>query len=269
MTWQRWAAVAALVGVVGCSDTPTEPEEPLVLLAPVVTAAWGATTVTLDWDAVDNAEMYEIWRGTTPQALTLLQDGFVGTMYTDNSVGPGEVYHFAINAVADTVESGLSASVATFPHTPPQTPGKMYENTSNNGSYFIFRIDNGIVSGEDLTQAQAAIAHLGLNTHENNNPVDPEFRSPHLTSGAGESLIAPATGYDFNDLIEADEASFVFAREDVLVSSGSVYLVKTEDGNFAKLKVISGDAGSPFEGTGDEEYIEFEFDYNNKGIILF
>ncbi len=270
MSWKQSAALAVLVGVVGCSD------DTLVLNAPFVQASWSTNSVTLTWEPVAEAESYDIYRGTAVTNLALYDTDFAATQFQDLDAAAGTVYYYAVNAKKGDVESGLSSSVAAFPHTAPATTGKVYENTSSNGSYYGFFMNNGIAGGEDFTQAQVtqgAAADLGLNTHDQGSEVDPEFRSPHFTAGSRNSSFVlvqeNATEQDFNALVSASEAAYSWAADDIAVLPQALYLVKTDEGNFAKLWITSGAGTSPFAGSGADEYVEFRFDYNPNGVILF
>jgi hypothetical protein len=270
MSWKQYATLAVLIGVVGCSD------DPVVLNAPFVEVAWTASSVTLTWQAVVDAETYDVYRGTEVTNLALYDTDLAATQYQDVDAVSGTVYYYAVNAKKGDVDSGLSLSVAAFPHTAPIASGKVYENTSSNGSYYGFFMNNGVAGGEDFTQAQVvqgADADLGLNTHDGGNEVDPELRSPHFTAGTRNSSFVlvqeNATQADFDALISASEAGYSWVQDGVSVLPQALYLVRTEEGNFAKLWITSGAGTSPFAGSGSDEYVEFRFDYNPNGVILF
>ncbi len=266
-SWKSWIGAAAVVALVGCGDE-------LALLAAILTATWDTNSITLTWDPVDGAESYDVYRGITQAGMILWEEGWDQTAYTDNTSVAGVVYYFAVHARDGDTDSGPSNVVTAFPHTPPAAAGKVYENTSGQGSYYVFRMAGGVATGEDLTLAQADEADFGLNTHESGNPVDPELRSPHFTvvpNGRVSQFALVQSGAsqnDFDALIEGFEADYVWVDE-LNAESAGLYLVKTQDGNFAKLWIISGNALSPFDGAGDDEYVEFEWDYNPNGLILF
>ena len=270
-SWKSWIAMGALVGLVGCSS------EELALLAPFLNAIWGTTSVTLDWDEVDGADSYDIYRGTDENALAPREAGVDALTYTDATTTAGTVYYYTVHATDSDRDSGPSNVAAGFPHTPPVGSGKVYENTSGQGSYWVFRMTGGVANGEDLTQAQAGDADFGLNTHENGAPVDSELRSPHFTvtpERASQFALVQngASLNDFNALTQGEDADFVWFDE-LAAEYAGLYLVKTKEGNYAKLWIASGDAASPLSAGHTEndlnEYIEFEWDYNPHDEILF
>jgi hypothetical protein len=138
---------------------------------------------------------------------------------------------------------------------------------------------NGIVSGKDVTKSEidaGVQADFGLSTHEGGSSLVPEVRSPHFTAGDRVSAFAKvqvaATGDEFDALRSGSEADFIWS-EDLEVNQGGLYLIKTQEGNYAKIWVTSGTATSPLSGghtdADTNEYIEFEYDYNPNGLILF
>ncbi len=277
-SWKSCIAMGALVGLVGCSD------EELALLAPLLNALWDTASITLDWDAVDGADSYDIYRGTDSNAMAPLETGYEQTTFTDLSTTAGTVYYYAVHATDSDRDSGPSNVAAGFPHTPPVGSGKVYENTSGQGSYWVFRMTGGVANGEDLILANADVADFGLDTHDGATPVvpsllvtpfDPGDPAPPLPNGRVSQFALVQSGAsqnDFNALTQGDDADYVWFDE-LAAEYAGLYLVKTEEGNYAKLLITSGDATSPLSAghtsNDTNEFVEFEWDYNPNNEILF
>jgi len=106
--------------------------------APKLRGTSGPGHVWLDWGAVGGD--WSLWRGTSPDALTLVDSGLPGPTYYDVEVEPGRKYYYAVERAdgagravrSDTVVLTAQAPgqrswegwvVYQTPHSPPQ---KMY-----------------------------------------------------------------------------------------------------------------------------------------------
>ena len=85
---------------------------------PVVTAdTHSATSIKLQWDAVEGADQYTVYVKTADTDWKAVHTG-TGTNYTVKKLTVGQKYSFAVRAVSDASTSARSASVskkATFP----------------------------------------------------------------------------------------------------------------------------------------------------------
>ena len=91
-------------------ETPTEPETPVAPAAPVVAATATETTITLTWEAVENATSYNIY---TPSSFDSNVLGLTETTYTFENLTAGE-YCFQVSAVNDVDESDATEVCATI-----------------------------------------------------------------------------------------------------------------------------------------------------------
>ena len=127
-----------LIASTGCSDSPVDGNpNPEPIPAPEVDAPAAPSALTADsrnaqvalnWDAVEGAEAYFVYRGTSPlDALpdSPLSDRVSGTSFTDNGVSNGTTYYYRVTAVAGaSAESAPSEEAAVTPFAaPPGTPG--------------------------------------------------------------------------------------------------------------------------------------------------
>ena len=93
-------------------ETPVdpEPEQPVAPAAPVVAATATETTITLTWEAVENATSYNIY---TPSSFSSNVFGLTETTYTFENLTAGE-YCFQVSAVNDVDESDATEVCATI-----------------------------------------------------------------------------------------------------------------------------------------------------------
>ena len=91
-------------------EEPIEPEIPVAPAAPVVAATATETTVTLTWEAVENATSYNIY---TPSSFSSNVLGLTETTYTFENLTAGE-YCFQVSAVNDVDESDATEVCATI-----------------------------------------------------------------------------------------------------------------------------------------------------------
>ena len=92
-------------------ETPVDPEPtPVAPAAPVVAATATETTITLTWEAVENATSYNIY---TPSGFDSNVLGLTETTYTFENLTAGE-YCFQVSAVNDVDESDATEVCATI-----------------------------------------------------------------------------------------------------------------------------------------------------------
>lgn len=135
----------ALVGLVaGCSGGGSNGEDDsgdgsgddggTSLSAPAVPSGLEATSgdseIGLSWEAVDEANAYRVYRGTSSGVDTsssALETDVSSTDYTDGTAENGQTYYYVVTAVAEedgeTAESGASNEVEKTPFSdPPNRP---------------------------------------------------------------------------------------------------------------------------------------------------
>ena len=132
MSWTSGSATHhALLAVSYNPAIPSEPPPPTAPGAPNLTSATaGNASVALSWtapasDGGSSITGYEIWRGTTSGAASLLTTVGLVTSYTDASVSNGTTYYYqvaAVNAV-DTGPGSNERSATPTPPPPPTAPG--------------------------------------------------------------------------------------------------------------------------------------------------
>lgn len=90
---------------------------PAIPEPPVVTVDAGLVSIALDWDAVEGAVSYNIYRGTVSNEETLIKSGVLTAGYTDAGqdvavvLDPSTPYFYKVTAVNEGGESALSAEV--------------------------------------------------------------------------------------------------------------------------------------------------------------
>ena len=134
-----------------------------------------ANSVKLTWDAVPGAGRYNVYRGTSPDNLTLLSGmPTVQTSFT-NGATVGTTYYYAVSAMEPTgVEGEKTAIVPGAANTPPvisnlTVSGNFWEgatvtadytytdaeNHSNNSTYLWYRSNNAAGTGRAFTGGSA------------------------------------------------------------------------------------------------------------------
>jgi fibronectin type 3 domain-containing protein len=101
------------VSLAGCGGTDNYPAAPENM-----TGTAGASSVTLDWDAVTDATSYNVYRGLSSGDLsskTLLVSALTATAYTDTNVTSGTTYFYQVTAENSDGESDGSVEVSVTP----------------------------------------------------------------------------------------------------------------------------------------------------------
>lgn len=115
--------------VAGCDSGGTsggEDPEPTAPAAPTgLVATSGNAQVSLDWETVEEAESYAIYRSTDSMDGATgdpLEEGLSEVGYTDSSVENGTTYYYRVTAVGtDDNESEASEEVEVTPFDEPPT----------------------------------------------------------------------------------------------------------------------------------------------------
>ena len=154
-----------------------DPEEPTVLATPVVTAVAKENTVTLTWEAVENAASYSITVGTempvVTEELTYTFTGEYETEYTFNVVAvPADEEKFAASEAA-VVTATTEAAPAVTPETKSITVAEF------------------LTMPEDETEGAAKYRLTGVITrmYRVNNSNDTLYGNFYLKDATGEVLI--------------------------------------------------------------------------------
>ncbi len=92
---------------------PNDPELPKPPLGLVATA--GNASVALQWDPVDNAVSYTVYRGTTQGQEAVLQAGVTTDYYQDSTAVNGTPYWYFVKTVNAAGTSGASQEVSATP----------------------------------------------------------------------------------------------------------------------------------------------------------
>lgn len=91
-----------------------------------LTATSGAGEVRLDWEAVEGAESYSVYRSTssgTEVSGSALEGGVSSAEYTDAAAENGTTYYYRVTAVSGEEESDGSGEVEVTPFAePPERP---------------------------------------------------------------------------------------------------------------------------------------------------
>lgn len=100
-------------------------KEILVIEAPSnLTATSGNSQVTLSWDAVAGATVYNVKRSTTAGGpYTTIASNVSGTSYIDTDVVNGTTYYYVVTAITTEGESANSNEASATP-TATETPGE-------------------------------------------------------------------------------------------------------------------------------------------------
>jgi hypothetical protein len=85
-----------------------------------VTAAPGASQVTVAWNGPGGATGYNLYRATTSGTETLYQTGISTPSYTDLDVIDGMTYYYEVSAINAGGETAPSGEVAATPIPPPR-----------------------------------------------------------------------------------------------------------------------------------------------------
>jgi Glycoside hydrolase family 44/PA14 domain/Fibronectin type III domain len=180
---QNSAAITHLsdVSITGNSLTITVPMESVTLFvippaavpaAPTgLTASPGDGQVTLTWNAVAGASSYNVYRGTSSGAETLLQSGLPAPSFTDTGVTNGTTYYYQVAAVNAAGEGPRSAEVSATPQVAaPAAPSNLTatavspsqinltwtDNSGNETGFVVERAtDSGFTTGLTVTTVAA------------------------------------------------------------------------------------------------------------------
>lgn len=224
----------------------------------VISLAWTLSDYEYDADFAG----YAVFRGAIPldgiEIAELLADYLVanlalGTDSYDDAVSNGAEYYYQVRAYSTGSEYSVAAS---FGPTAARNTGTslVYENDSALGSYYI------CATAETVTLADAADSDIALN----NLGATPVLKSAHTaTGGIKQTKLkfwgTAADAAAFDAVTDVDVTGGVYELE---IEFQDVIILYTEgNDHYVKIWITSGAAGSPLAGAGDDEYLEFDYDY--------
>jgi len=100
----------AIILLAGCGSSSTTVTRDISPLPPAnIVGASVPGGVLLSWSpsSTNGVSGYRIYRGTSPDALTLLGES-EGLSYTDSTIESGNTYYYSVTAVKANVESAQS-----------------------------------------------------------------------------------------------------------------------------------------------------------------
>ena len=120
-----------------CATTESEPVTPTVPAAPtnLVATATGQTTISLTWNAVQNATSYNVYNGET-----VVVSGLTVTSYTVEGLTAGTEYCYKVTAVNEVGESEHSTEACA---TTEEAPIVIETITVNGVSFNMIQVEGG------------------------------------------------------------------------------------------------------------------------------
>ena len=206
-TWDKGGGVWSVY-----APTVVEPEEPTVLATPVVTAVAKENTVTLTWEAVENAAAYSITVGTempvVTEETTYTFTGEYETEYTFNVVAiPADEEKFAASeaGVATATTEAAPAVEPTYTTVAEFLAADVDDATFYTLKGTITRVANTNYGNFDLTDETGTIYVYGLYSE------DGATNKYWATSGAqlGDDIVISAVRADYNGSAQAGSARFL------------------------------------------------------------
>lgn len=281
----RFAAKGIALGLVtlfaascNTNEDPLNPstQVPTAVDSVAATAVSG-TTVGLKW-AYPTTPSIAItgFRVTVKNGTTVVKTQQVASTARTASVDgltAGTIYSFEIKAVnSDTASTAKAISWA--PAVRATGTYRIYETSSGNGSGLELS-----ATPQTLRVAEGGRWDLALDNRDEADSIflasprlssytDNEYKFPNGQAGKITRLgrIFQATSldnvYETEALAATEEDIFVFFRN----TAPFGFVVRTQDGNFAKVLVKSV-GGSIVQGSGDNEYIEVEVSYQTTANV--
>ena len=189
-----------------------EPEEPTALATPVVTAVAKENTVTLTWEAVENASQYGITVGTEMpvfvEGTTYVFTGEYETEYTFNVVAvPADEETYAVSEAAVVTATTEAAPVVEPTYT---TVAEFLAADVDDATFYtlkgtITRVANTNYGNFDLTDETGTIYVYGLYSE------DGATNKYWAASGAqlGDDIVISAVRAEYNGSAQAGSARFL------------------------------------------------------------
>ena len=206
------------------SDTPEEPTAPAAPTNLVATAT-GQTTISLTWDAVQNATSYNVYNGET-----VVVEGLTATSYTVENLTAGTQYCYNVTAVNEIGESEHSTSACATTESVPTAPAAptnlvatatgqttislTWAAVHNATNYNVYSNDTLVVSGLTATTYTVEGLTAGTDYCYNVTAVNEIGESEHSTEACATTEEAPivietitVNGVSFN-MIQVDGGTF-------------------------------------------------------------
>ena len=285
MTARIWLilAVIASLAVLPACESETSPEDPVETkpAAPTELAATSlsATEVGLKWNVVADTA-----RKSYVITVVNMDDNSSGdvTIADPNATNvaisglvEGTVYSFTVRAVNNTVQSDPSSTIMWSPASRQTAQLRLYETSSQQGSGIELPANAG------LTIAAGRLWDICLDTRNESFDIGSPTASSYTTAEdqpkfpngdvARVTLIGkiwPNTSsldevYESVDLtsetLEEALLNFNLQERDGLPFA---FVVKTENGNFAKV-LVKATGGKLLQGTAPDRYVDLEISYQN------
>ena len=96
----------------------SETQEPIAPYGFIITPL-NEYNISLNWQIMDEADSYKIYRGEHPDSLSLLVENITNTSYLDTTVNTNITYYYALSYLNGIIESQLSNILSATPEIPP------------------------------------------------------------------------------------------------------------------------------------------------------
>jgi len=280
--WLILALMASLVILPAC-ESETDPVEPTetkpVAATELAATSLSGTEVGLKWNiAADTA------RKSYVITVVNMDDNSSGdvtiadpnaTNVSISGLTAGTVYSFTVYAMNETVKSDASPTIMWSPATRHSTQLRLYETSSEQGSGIELPENAG------LTIAAGRLWDICLDTRNESFDIGSPTASSYTTAEAqpkfpnGDVARVTLVGkvwpnvsslddvYESADLTSGslDEALYNFNAQDA-AGAPFAFVVKTENGNFAKVRVVA-TGGKLLQGTAPDRYVDLEISYQS------
>ena len=218
---------AASTSACATTEDPEEPEEPTAPAAPtnLVATATGQTTISLSWDAVQNATSYNVYNGET-----VVVEGLTAISYTVEGLTAGTQYCYNVTAVNEAGESDYSTEACAITESAPTAPAAptnlvatangqteislSWAAVQNATNYNVYNGETLVVEGLTVTSYTVEGLTAGTDYCYNVTAVNEIGESEHSTEACATTEEAPivietitVNGVSFN-MIQVDGGTF-------------------------------------------------------------
>lgn len=268
------ATLVALI-MVGCNENTTTVDTPPNPISGLMATSINESTVRLKWTAPTGSYSSYIIRYNSTASDSMKVTAPSGTEMLDiSSLTSGTVYTFTVTSLnSDNLESTTKsmkwAGAMRFATYKSGLPIRLYENSSSKGSGLQLYDD---VTGEpkNLKVDAGDFWDIGI---DNKGLTDSLYSgSPTQLTGINftTSRLSTFIGKDYSGI---DSLNQVFESSDLVATTddairypnlspkGFVFVVKTANGNYAKVFIKPNANGEILQGTPGDRYVEVEISY--------